>query len=397
MNRFFLAAVAAAVAVSHMPAAAEVQAVTGKVIYGADDRIDVYQETNANRLRWAHATCGLVSAADLTFDAATQTYTLDTDPFRQSNRPPCDGEPFADQRTAPFCSGFAAGHNIVVTAGHCVFSDDSLASIRFVFGYEMLDADTPVTTFRADQVYVGNRLLGRRNSGSQDYAVIELTTSITAPEITPRRIRREGVVPEDTLVGVIGHPSGLPMKIAFGDNTRVNDNGPSGYFTANVDTYGGNSGSPVFNAETGVVEGVLVRGAPDWNFPRGCFESNRLSDSAPGEDVSKSTTFASFVPALELENPHTADKDGDGSINLNELLRVVQFYNAGAYHCDISKSEDGFLVGPGDQSCEPHASDFIASDFVISLSELLRLVQFYSSGFYEPCDTGEDGYCAASR
>ena len=36
------------------------------------------------------------------------------------------------------------------------------------------------------------------------------------------------------------------------------------YFTANLDTYRGNSGSPVFNAITHKVEGVLVRGEQDF-------------------------------------------------------------------------------------------------------------------------------------
>ncbi|MEK7233144.1 MAG: S46 family peptidase [Elusimicrobiota bacterium] len=40
-----------------------------------------------------------------------------------------------------------------------------------------------------------------------------------------------------------------------------------GFFVANLDTYGGNSGSAVFNVETNLVEGILLRSesrpAPD--------------------------------------------------------------------------------------------------------------------------------------
>ena len=36
-----------------------------KVIYGADDRIDVYEETNPNRLDWAASTCGLFFNSDV--------------------------------------------------------------------------------------------------------------------------------------------------------------------------------------------------------------------------------------------------------------------------------------------------------------------------------------------
>ena len=69
-----------------------------------------------------------------------------------------------------------------------------------------------------------------------------------------------------------------------------------GYFSANLDTYGGNSGSPVFNATDGTVEGILVRGNQDFVINVNCFRSNVLPDSTMySEDVSKSTTFAAYV------------------------------------------------------------------------------------------------------
>ena len=43
---------------------------------------------------------------------------------------------------------------------------------------------------------------------------------------------------------------------------------------------------------------------------------------------------------------HTADQDGDGFIELTELLRVIQFYNSGGYHpCPGDGTEDGFCPG----------------------------------------------------
>jgi hypothetical protein len=53
------------------------------------------------------------------------------------------------------------------------------------------------------------------------------------------------------------------------------------YFTANLDSYAGNSGSPVFNQKTGRVEGILIQGADDfvYNEENQCLESLRLSDS----------------------------------------------------------------------------------------------------------------------
>ena len=89
---------------------------------------------------------------------------------------------------------------------------------------------------------------------------------------------------------------------------------------------------------------------------------------------------------------HSADVDSDGAIELSELLRVVQFYNAGALQCSV-ETEDGFTLGTGDQTCVPHTGDYAPTDWAVSLSELLRLVQLYASGTYYECTGTEDGYC----
>ncbi|MCX7591116.1 MAG: hypothetical protein N2255_05750, partial [Kiritimatiellae bacterium] len=94
---------------------------------------------------------------------------------------------------------------------------------------------------------------------------------------------------------------------------------------------------------------------------------------------------------------HSADQNNDGLISLTELLRVIQFFNSGGYHCAIppSSTEDGYAPGPGDQSCVPHARDFNPQNWQITLTELLRLIQFYNSGGYHYCPSQntEDGYC----
>jgi hypothetical protein len=98
---------------------------------------------------------------------------------------------------------------------------------------------------------------------------------------------------------------------------------------------------------------------------------------------------------LDIEPPtenHNADQDNDSAISLSELLRVIQFYNSFALHCDVD-GEDGYAPGTGDESCANHASDYAPADWKISLSELLRLIQFYNSlGFYV-CEGSEDGFC----
>lgn len=386
-------------------APAGAHAAQDKVIYGSDDRIDVYQETDPQRLEWAAATCALINAAEITSNG-NGTYNIVTDPFRVSQRPACDGEPFANQPTAPYCSGFLAGPDIVVTAGHCITDNTRLTNTRFVFGFRMLNANDAATTINADQVYSGLAIVGRRyevsGGGEYDYSVVQLDRPVTAPGALPLPIRREGLVPIDTPVGVIGYPTGLPEKISFGANTLVRANTNAGYFEANLDTYGGNSGSPVFNATTGLVEGVLVRGNRDYNVGSTCFESNRLQDdNSPAEEVSKSITFAQDVPELPGEGEgapegerryHSADSNRNGVISLSETLRGIQLYNADVFHCEAG-TEDGFALGAGSIDCTPHDSDYQVTDFIINLSELLRLIQLMQAAHYTACDEGEDGFC----
>ena len=90
---------------------------------------------------------------------------------------------------------------------------------------------------------------------------------------------------------MIGYPWGLPAKVAGG--AKVNDTAAEGYFTANLDAFGGNSGSVVINDRTGKAEGILVRGATDWAWdPEGnCRVSNVITGEAEGEDVTKGSAF----------------------------------------------------------------------------------------------------------
>jgi CD109 antigen len=95
-----------------------------------------------------------------------------------------------------------------------------------------------------------------------------------------------------------------------------------------------------------------------------------------------------------IQDIHSADEDGDNAISLSELLRLIQFFNSGEYHCQAG-TEDGFNPGAGSKACVPHAADYRPQDWSLSLSELLRLIQFFNMGGYRACpeDGTEDGYC----
>jgi len=95
---------------------------------------------------------------------------------------------------------------------------------------------------------------------------------------------------------------------------------------------------------------------------------------------------------------HDADTTGDGVIGLSELLRVIQFYNAGEYSCALDSTEDGYTVGEsgiefGTSECAAHDVDFLGIEGNISLSELLRMIQFFNlGGLLVESGSSEDGW-----
>ena len=104
-----------------------------------------------------------------------------------------------------------------------------------------------------------------------------------------------------------------------------------GYFVANLDTYGGNSGSAVFNAKTGVIEGILVRGENDYVYKGNCRVSNVCaSDGCRGEDVTKLSAITATIPSRQLPEL-AADFETDvkvaGNLPAYEMLRTLSGLN----------------------------------------------------------------------
>ena len=89
---------------------------------------------------------------------------------------------------------------------------------------------------------------------------------------------------------------------------------------------------------------------------------------------------------------HSADTNEDNAISLSELLRIVQFYNSDRLGCQDG-TEDGFQPNGTSETCAPHKSDYAPQDWRLNLNEVLRLIQVYNIGGYELCEGSEDGIC----
>jgi hypothetical protein len=174
-------------------------------------------------------------------------------------------EPYLAQPCSAFCSGVLVAPDVVATAGHCINTAQArtppLNEVRFVFGYRMRDENTPEMIIANREIYMGKQIIKQvYTPGGADWALVRLDRPVQGH--TPVSIRRTAKVSDADDLYVIGHPCGLPAKFADGAIVRINTD--ADFFVANLDTYGGNSGSPVFNRTTHQVEGLLVRGQNDF-------------------------------------------------------------------------------------------------------------------------------------
>jgi V8-like Glu-specific endopeptidase len=258
-----------------------------KVIYGDDNRVDVYDSTNADFVELSKSTAAMIPNSNIKKPWGSKTYKIKAKSLE--SRGMCKTERFAKQPTAANCSGFLVGDKYLVTAGHCIQNKSDCKGSHWVFGYKMKNSTEAILEFEEENVYRCKKIISQELSraNSDDYALIELDR--VATNIKPLTFRKSGKITKGEAIVVIGHPTGLPTKIADGANVRK----LSGkYFSANLDTYGGNSGSAVFNVATGEVEGILVRGETDYVRRGGCNQSNTIgNDKGRGEDVTYITNI----------------------------------------------------------------------------------------------------------
>lgn len=265
-----------------------------KVIYGDDARQDLYEVSDNLYLDLAKSTAGMVSKRSLLFTPNSDKVSLRSRTLSQ--RGICSDDKFANQQTAPSCTGFLVAPDVLVTAGHCVRTEWDCNSQSWVFGYAHTENNSgEKIEVTKNDVYNCKQIIERKldRETQMDYAVIRLDREVVGRE--PLKLRTEGKVEVGDPLTVIGHPTGLPTKVADGAYVRANHSPV--YFQANTDSFQGNSGSPVFNSETGVVEGILVRGEDDYvyNKEKGCREPKKCEMGAcRGEDVTRITIINSL-------------------------------------------------------------------------------------------------------
>ncbi len=265
-------------------------AARNKVIYGDDNREDINNSNNDFYQELAKSTAIMVHRNKFSFSRSEENYKLQGRTLEQNGM--CSEERFSQQLAVGNCSGFLVGEDLLVTAGHCIKDMDDCQDYYWAFDFVADNQNqSGRSLFGKDEVYkckeIIERSLGRGTS--DDYALIRLGRVVK--DRSPLEFRKSGKISEGESIFVIGNPSGLPTKVANGAYVRSNEK--QEFFVTNLDTYGGNSGSAVFNSH-GTVEGILVRGEQDFvmESSRRCLLSNYCTDDGcRGEDVTRITNI----------------------------------------------------------------------------------------------------------
>lgn len=281
------------------PGTAATAEVRSELIYGADQRRDVYAVQDS----WLrHAALGssvalvpagtLESQPDGSFSisapASGEFYNL------------CASERFREQPAAAVCSGVLVSESLVLTAGHCAHRL-ACGEQAWVFGYAVSEEGRAPRLFADDIYHCDSVVLAAHHTDAAgrrwDYAAVQLSRPVAAsrrPLAVSRELPRAG-----DRVNVVGYPIGVPLKVD-GPAAVLSVRGDTlDYFTLNSDTYDRSSGSAVL-AENGELVGLLVRGGQDFEYREreACWVSRRVGDVVAPEDAEQASYAAKVVGAL---------------------------------------------------------------------------------------------------
>lgn len=286
-----------------------------KVVYGTDNRLDIAKVTNRLHARLAASTAAMIQTSKISTTGAK--CTIGFDETLETGLNVCASEKFSQQPIGAMCSGFLVGPDTIVTAGHCLKSlgpagfptpASVCKNFSWVFNYAVDKTGRDPLVGAASDVYRCKTVVNATLTDTQDFAVIKLDRAVTGR--APLQFRTIGKIADRTSLVVIGHPSGLPSKVSAG--ARVLTNTDRATFGANLDTFQGNSGSGVFNALTGQLEGILVQGKTDYRpnlaaNPRSCQVVNVCNDTGVScQFAPRGDTMNEVVTRITLVAPAIA-------------------------------------------------------------------------------------------
>lgn len=284
-----------------------------KTIYGPDNRYDYYKESDPLKKELAQSIFGKISS-HMIFKKGEFYYPMSNRTYGESNRLCQKNDPFYEQQALATCTAFLVAPNILATAGHCIVTKSDCENSTWIKNYILeTDDQIAVEKFPIKDVYHCKTILARELSREtkSDFALIELDRVVN--ESKPLELSKENENMAGQKIFIMGHPSGLPLKIS--DDAYVFSETPV-YFSSNLDSFHGNSGSPVFDQNSLEVKGILVRGNDDfYKTTTGCQILNVCTEDGK-QCLFPPTLDGEHSTKIELIKSKLAQLNSSGIISL---------------------------------------------------------------------------------
>lgn len=225
-------------------------------IYGKDDR-ELVTTQSTKEIQELSRSVALIVSTDLLeenfFKTTIKAQTL------QETLQMCVDERFSNKSALPGCTGFLIGPDLMATAGHCFQTSEDCMMKKVIFDVDSKKQTKKGYSVLNSNVFSCQSIVAQSFDGESDFTIIKLDR---VPKKRPAlKLNLKNKIADNARVFMIGHPFGLPLMLS--KSAKVNNNTSDLTFTAGLDSFEGNSGSPVFNANTLEVEGILVNGQQD--------------------------------------------------------------------------------------------------------------------------------------
>ena len=264
-----------------------------EAIYGIDDRELVTSKSHPKVKELAKSVALIVSVDHLEVGMFKTTIKA---PSLQEAAGMCVSERFVTKPSLPSCTGFLVGPNLLLSAGHCFQDESDCSNKKIIFEVDEKKQIKNGYSVYSSNVFSCARIISNRFDSmapdQEDYALIELDRVVKRR--TPLKLNLGKKISNDDQVFMIGHPFGMPLMLSR--KSRLANNSGEFQFSARLDSFEGNSGAPVFNAKTFLVEGILVNGQQDLvqDSDIECYR-NKVHDGSGGEGVFRASKLPSIL------------------------------------------------------------------------------------------------------
>lgn len=261
--------------------------------YGEDGRKDFFEISDAQTKKLAEAMLYRVDKHELrgwTFQRYWKIITK-----KLEDKGICKNEKFSNQDTIRLgCSAVLIGKNKVLTGGNCISDHTCRNDLYYwTFGYYKKSKEQNFSELHKKNFYKCKEIVKRVYNPNSGTSFTIFTLKKDVKDVEPVKISKKELTKEDELI-MMGHPTGLPLKIADGAFAIDQD---ENFFIANSDIRGETIGTIAFNKKTKELVGLMIYGTYnyEYSYENYCKEAAQSEDNQAQELLIKPSMFSEYL------------------------------------------------------------------------------------------------------